>query len=112
MFPRRQGKRDHYDRQRSVLIIIQSYVREAAAELLGACLEILIQRERQYKGPLIAQVLADAKSILEKELKHSVESIHGALLEYRALFLHAGSVSELSLRAHLLFRRSMLTSYP
>ncbi|EJD47416.1 atypical/PIKK/FRAP protein kinase [Auricularia subglabra TFB-10046 SS5] len=66
----------------------RSYVREGAAELLGTCLEILNQRERIYKGPLVVQVLGDAQNALKAS--SSTEAVHGALLEYRALFLHAG----------------------
>lgn len=69
---------------------MQSYVREGAAELLGTCLEILNQRERNYKGPLVVQVLGDAQNGLKTV--SSTEAVHGALLEYRALFLHAGNV--------------------
>lgn len=64
-------------------------VREGAAELLAACLEIVTQRERQTRSPYLSKILQDAQS----GLKHSQpEVIHGSLLTYRELLLHAGMV--------------------
>jgi len=65
-------------------------VREGAAELLAACLEIVIQRERQIRSPYLSKILADAQA----GLKHpQPEIIHGSLLTYRELLLHAGMVN-------------------
>jgi len=65
-------------------------VREGAAELLAACLEIVTQRERQTRSPYLPKILLDAQS----GLKHTQpETIHGSLLTYRELLLHAGMVS-------------------
>ncbi|THV05541.1 FAT-domain-containing protein [Dendrothele bispora CBS 962.96] len=62
-------------------------VREGAAELLAACLEIVTLRERQTRSPYLVKILTDAQS----GLKHSQpEVIHGSLLTYRELLLHAG----------------------
>ncbi|KAF7324662.1 Serine/threonine-protein kinase TOR [Mycena kentingensis (nom. inval.)] len=73
-------------------------VREAAAELLAACLEISAQRERQahghghkhggqtQAGSHLARILADAQAGLKYT---QPEVIHGSLLTYRELLLHA-----------------------
>ncbi|KAJ7215054.1 phosphatidylinositol 3-kinase [Mycena pura] len=71
-------------------------VREAAAELLAACLEIGAQRERvtahgHSAGPPaghLAKILADAQAGIKFS---QPEVIHGSLLTYRELFLHAGA---------------------
>ncbi|KAF7308508.1 Serine/threonine-protein kinase TOR [Mycena chlorophos] len=70
----------------------RSVVREAAAELLAACLDISAQRERQAHGASqtsshLAKILADAQAGLKYT---QPEVIHGSLLAYRELFLHAG----------------------
>ncbi|KAL0953824.1 hypothetical protein HGRIS_005004 [Hohenbuehelia grisea] len=62
-------------------------VREGAAELLAACLEIVTQRERQGRSQHLTKILSDAQS----GLKHTQpEVIHGSLLTYRELLLHGG----------------------
>lgn len=63
------------------------YVREAAAELLAACLEIIAQRERQSKTPFSTKLLQDAQAGLKMT---QAEVIHGSLLMYRELLLHSG----------------------
>ncbi|KAF7309844.1 Serine/threonine-protein kinase TOR [Mycena indigotica] len=60
-------------------------VREAAAELLSACLEIVIDRERT--SPYLYQVLKDAE---DGCLIGQPEVVHASLLAYRALFIHGG----------------------
>ena len=65
-------------------------VREGAAELLAACLEIVTQRERQIRSPYLSKILQDAASGLRQS---QPEVIHGSLLTYRELLLHAGMVS-------------------
>ncbi len=67
-------------------------IRESAAQLLAACLEILIQRERQTRSPLLDQILQDAQMGLKMP---QVEIVHGSLLTYRELLLHGGMVSRL-----------------
>ncbi|KAG6827657.1 hypothetical protein H0H92_010880 [Tricholoma furcatifolium] len=62
-------------------------VREGAAELLAACLEIVMQRERQTRSPYLIKILQDAQAGLKQT---SPEIIHGSLLTYRELLLHAG----------------------
>lgn len=62
-------------------------VREAAADLLAACLDIVTQRERQTKAPFLSKILADAQVGLRA---NSPETIHGSLLTYRVLLEHAG----------------------
>lgn len=67
-------------------------VREGAAELLAACLEIVIQRERQGRSPYLTKIYNEATAGLK--LSHP-EVIHGSLLTYRELLLHAGMVRNL-----------------
>lgn len=64
-------------------------VREGAAELLAACLEIVTQRERQPRTPYLSKILQDAQLGLKQ---NQPEVIHGSLLTYRELLLHAGMV--------------------
>lgn len=64
-------------------------VREGAAELLAACLEIVTQRERQGRTPYLPKILQDAQMGLKQ---NQPEVIHGSLLTYRELLLHAGMV--------------------
>lgn len=65
-------------------------VREGAAELLAACLEIIAQRERQSKSAHLSKILTDAQAGLKTS---QPETIHGSLLTYRELLLHGGMVS-------------------
>jgi len=65
-------------------------VREGAAELLAACLEIVSQRERQARSPYLVKILQDAQNGLKSS---QAEVIHGSLLTYRELLLHAGMAS-------------------
>ena len=67
------------------------YIREAAAGLLDACLMIITQRERNLETPFLFRILQDAQAGLKT---NSPETIHGSLLTYRALLLHAGMVSK------------------
>ena len=68
-------------------------VREGAAELLAACLEIVTQRERQSsRSPYLSKILQDAQQGLKMS---QPEIIHGSLLTYRELLLH-GSMVRLS----------------
>ncbi|KAJ7247605.1 atypical/PIKK/FRAP protein kinase [Mycena haematopus] len=62
-------------------------VREAAAELLAACLEIVAQREVPNKSPYLDNVLRDAQAGLRQA---QPEVIHASLLAYRELLLHGG----------------------
>ncbi|KAI9455690.1 armadillo-type protein [Lactarius psammicola] len=63
-------------------------VREGAAELLAACLEIVAQKERQGRTAHLSKILADAQAGLK--MSQPTEIIHGALLTYRELLLHGG----------------------
>lgn len=74
-------------------------VREAAAELLAACLEIATQRERQPHNTYLFQILQDVTMGLKQA---QPEIIHGSLLTLRELLLHAGMVGN-SLFFWLLF---------
>ena len=65
-------------------------VREGAAELLAACLEIVTLRERQARSPYLAKILQDSQAGLKQP---QPEVIHGSLLTYRELLLHAGMVN-------------------
>ena len=67
-------------------------VREGAAELLAACLEIVTIRERQARSPYLSKILQDAQMGLKQS---QPEVIHGSLLAYRELLLHAGMASML-----------------
>ncbi|KAG6843936.1 hypothetical protein H0H87_011584 [Tephrocybe sp. NHM501043] len=62
-------------------------VREAAAEVLAACLEVLTQRDRQPTNQYLPDLLLEAQAGLKQSL---VNIIHGSLLIYRELLLHAG----------------------
>ncbi|KAK0217827.1 phosphatidylinositol 3-kinase [Armillaria fumosa] len=62
-------------------------VREGAAELLAACLEIVVQRERQSRNTYLNGILTEAQAGLRMP---QPEIIHGSLLTYRELLLHAG----------------------
>lgn len=64
-------------------------VREGAAELLAACLEIITQRERQTRSPFLTKILQDAQGGLKSS---QPETIHGSLLTYRELLLYGGMV--------------------
>ena len=65
-------------------------VREGAAELLAACLEIVAQRDRQQRNPYLIRILQDAQAGLRMS---QPETIHGSLITYRELLLHGGMVS-------------------
>ncbi|KAJ7170509.1 phosphatidylinositol 3-kinase [Mycena crocata] len=62
-------------------------VREAAAELLAACLEIIAERERPTKSPYLANILRDAQLGLRQA---QPEIIHASLLAYRELLNRGG----------------------
>lgn len=64
-------------------------VREGAAELLAACLEIITQRERQPRSPYLTKIFQDAQAGLKLS---QPEVIHGSLLTYRELLLYGGMV--------------------
>ncbi|KAH9940814.1 atypical/PIKK/FRAP protein kinase [Epithele typhae] len=65
----------------------RNIVRESAAELLAACLEIITQRERYTRSPFLLKILQEAQMGLKMS---QVEAIHGSLLTYRELLLHGG----------------------
>ncbi|KAG6820409.1 hypothetical protein H0H93_000916 [Arthromyces matolae] len=96
-------------------------VREGAAELLAACLEIVTQRERQTRSPFLSKILQEAQAGLKQS---QPEIIHGSLLTYRELLLHAGMFMRetfldtaeqiLRFRSHrdLLVRKMVITMIP
>ncbi|KIM49486.1 hypothetical protein M413DRAFT_21701 [Hebeloma cylindrosporum] len=96
-------------------------VREGAAELLAACLEIVTQTERQARTPYLSKILQDAQMGLKQT---QPEVIHGSLLTYRELLLHAGMFMKenfldtadqiLRFKAHrdLLVRKMVITMIP
>ncbi|KAF9482580.1 atypical/PIKK/FRAP protein kinase [Pholiota conissans] len=96
-------------------------VREGAAELLAACLEIVTQRERQPRTAYLSKILQDAQMGLKQ---NQPEVIHGSLLTYRELLLHAGMFMKenfidtadqiLRFRSHrdLLVRKMVITMIP
>ncbi|KAL9713509.1 phosphatidylinositol kinase- protein kinase tor1 [Leucoagaricus gongylophorus] len=63
------------------------HIREGGSELLAACLEIITTRERQATSPYLLKILQDAQQGLKS---HSMDIVHGSLLTYRELLLHAG----------------------
>lgn len=67
-------------------------VREGAAELLAACLDILVQRERQTDNPHLVSVWQNAQAGLKMS---APEVIHGSLLTYKELLLYGGMVRPL-----------------
>ncbi|KIK08874.1 hypothetical protein K443DRAFT_655406 [Laccaria amethystina LaAM-08-1] len=96
-------------------------VREGAAELLAACLEIVTIRERQARSPTLSKILQEAQMGLKQT---QPEIIHGSLLAYRELLLHAGMFMKenfldtaeqiLRFKAHrdLLVRKMVITIIP
>ena len=76
-------------------------VRESAAELLAACLEIVTQRDRQLRSPYLSRILQDAQTGLKMA---QPEIIHGSLLTYRELLLHGGMVRTL----HATYREMLM----
>ncbi|KAH7327672.1 atypical/PIKK/FRAP protein kinase [Rhizoctonia solani] len=96
-------------------------VREGAAELLAACLEIMRSRDRTQRTPVYRDINEKAAKGLAMA---PVETVHGSLLAYRELFLHAGMFlkddyqptveSILSLREHRepQIRRQVITLIP
>lgn len=65
-------------------------VREGAAEALGACLQIIAQREKQMGSQLCEMIYEEA----EKGLKGTTtESIHGSLMTIQELLQHSKHVS-------------------
>ncbi|KAJ7759255.1 phosphatidylinositol 3-kinase [Mycena metata] len=97
-------------------------VRDAAAELLAACLEIVAQRERPKKNPYLDNVLKDAQAGIRQA--QPPEVVHASLLAYRALLLHGGmfmrdvfsdtATDILKFRSHreTLIRKLVLTLIP
>ncbi|KAK0438497.1 uncharacterized protein EV420DRAFT_1585633 [Desarmillaria tabescens] len=67
-------------------------VREGTAKLLAACLEIVIQRECQSPNTYLNGILTEAQAGLKMP---QPEIIHGSLLMYSELLLHAGMVHSL-----------------
>lgn len=96
-------------------------IREAAAEALCACLEILYQRDSQLRAQWYNKILEEAQHGLKIG---TIDSIHGSLLTYRELLLRAGmfmhdryrDVCELVLRykdhRDTLIRKSVVTLIP
>jgi FKBP12-rapamycin complex-associated protein len=64
-------------------------VREGAAELLAACLDIVTQREKQPRSQYLFKIAQDASAGLKTS---QPEQVHGSLLIYRELLIHGGSV--------------------
>ncbi|KAG8958873.1 phosphatidylinositol kinase- protein kinase tor1 [Tulasnella sp. 419] len=62
-------------------------VREGASELLAACLDIVNSRERQLRSPIYNKLLNECYAGFKLG---TADAIHGSLLTYRELFLHAG----------------------
>lgn len=66
------------------------HVREGAAELLAELLDIMAARERQARNqPYLTRLVEHSFQGLKT---NQVEIIHGSLLTYRELLLHAGMV--------------------
>lgn len=71
------------------MYVLQVVVREAAAELLATCFDIVSNRERSLRVPIYARILQEAQAGFKAG---TVDAIHGSLLAYRELLLHAGMV--------------------
>ncbi|EWC44191.1 phosphatidylinositol 3-kinase tor2 [Drechslerella stenobrocha 248] len=96
-------------------------IREAAAEALCACLEILYQRDNQLRAQWYNKILEEAQTGLKTG---TTDVIHGSLLTYRELLLRAGmfmhdryrDVCELVLKykdhRDILIRKSVVTLIP
>ncbi|KAK6543250.1 phosphatidylinositol kinase- protein kinase tor1, variant 2 [Orbilia ellipsospora] len=96
-------------------------IREAAAEALCACLEILYQRDSQLRSQWYGKILEEAQHGLRIG---TTDAIHGSLLAYRELLLRAGmfmhdryrDVCELVLKykdhRDVLIRKSVVTLIP
>lgn len=64
-------------------------IREASAEALSACLQIINERESNMRNEWYRKITEEASKGLRQ---NSVEQIHGSLLVYRELLHHAKSV--------------------
>ena len=82
-------------------------VREGAAELLAACLEIVDKRERGSRSPYLFKIFQDAQMGLKTSQPHI---IHGSLLTYRELLIHGGMVGAYY-QSHLLFTNKWRAVY-
>ena len=99
----------------------RAVVREAAAELLAACLDIVTQRARSSKTPFLIKILQAAQAGLRVSV---VETLHGSLLTLRELLLHAGmfmkdtyvetadSIFELRGHRDVLIRKTVIALIP
>ncbi|EPX72448.1 phosphatidylinositol kinase Tor1 [Schizosaccharomyces octosporus yFS286] len=63
-------------------------IRETAADALGACLDVVCQREAKVQLQCFSKVLLQAEFGLRQS---SVEYLHGSLLAYKELFEKSGS---------------------
>ncbi|PWN43039.1 putative TOR1-1-phosphatidylinositol 3-kinase [Ceraceosorus guamensis] len=63
-------------------------VREGAAEAMGACLQIIAQREKQMGGKAYESIYEEAEHGLKM---NTVEGIHGSLLAVQELLQHSKS---------------------
>lgn len=70
----------------------RSQIREAAADLLATCLDILQIRDKQSVNPVLTKILQEGHTGLKSQ-SNTVEVVHGSLLACRELFKHAGMVS-------------------
>ncbi|KAG6916802.1 hypothetical protein DXG01_005325 [Tephrocybe rancida] len=96
-------------------------VREATAELLAACLEVISQREHRTNSPYLSKLLHDAQGGL---VQTAPEVIHGSLLTFRQAMLYAGESMRdvflvtaekiLNFKTHreLLIRKMVITLIP
>ena len=76
------------------MFFLQVHVREGAAELLAELLDIMAQRERQSRSqPFLVKLVEHSSQGLKT---NQVEIIHGSLLTYRELLLHAGMVGQVN----------------
>lgn len=81
--------------------VIQVLVREGAAEAMGACLQIISQRERQMGTQAYETIYEEA----ERGLKmNTVEAIHGSLMAVQELLQHSKTVGIFCCAFHLCLR--------
>jgi hypothetical protein len=77
-------------------ILLQNNVREAAGELLAACLDILTSKERERDQDLGPSKTGVLRKLIDDISINAHQTnpihIHGALWAYRMLLLHGGPV--------------------
>ena len=82
----------------------RAYIREAGADLLASCFDVVGGRPEQGLSVSAAKILRDSIQGLRST---QVDVIHGSLLAYRVILLHSASVCELGTNAGILLLTSV-----